>query len=68
MEEESIESWLHRLGFDDETVGFIEQDIDLNLLLVLSEPDLKETLQSMNLTLGKQLKIRQGIKDLKKRK
>lgn len=68
MEEERIESFLCRLGLGDKTEAFIEQDIELNLLLSLNEPDLKETLQQMNFTLGIQLQIRKGIKELKKRK
>lgn len=70
MDNETIESLLHRLNIDDSIDAFKQQDIDLDLLLELSEDDLKETLQDtkLKLTIGKQKKIILEIKKLKSRK
>lgn len=70
MDNETIESLLHRLNIDDSIDAFKQQDIDLDLLLELSEDDLKETLQEtkLKLTIGKQKKIILEIKKLKSRK
>lgn len=70
MDNETIESLLHRLNIDDSIDAFKQQDIDLDLLLELSEGDLKETLQEtkLKLTIGKQKKIILEIKKLKSRK
>lgn len=43
MDNETIESLLHRLKIDDSIDAFKQQDIDLDLLLEISEEDLKET-------------------------
>lgn len=59
---------LHRLGLDEYKEAFEEQELPLDLLLELSENDLKDTLRQMNLTLGKQLKICKEIKAIKLRK
>lgn len=70
MDNETIESLLHRLNIDDSIDAFKQQDIDLDLLLEMSEDDLKETLQEtkLKLTIGKQKKIILEIKKLKSRK
>lgn len=70
MDNETIESLLHRLNIDDSIDAFKQQDIDLDLLLEISEDDLKETLQDtkLKLTIGKQKKIILEIKKLKSRK
>lgn len=70
MDNETIESLLHRLNIDDSIDAFKQQDIDLDLLLEMSEDDLKETLQDtkLKLTIGKQKKIILEIKKLKSRK
>lgn len=65
MEKEDIESFLHRLGMDDDLEAFKSEDIDLDLLEELSDADLKTTLKDLNLTIGKQLKISKEIKALK---
>lgn len=70
MDNETIESLLHRLNIYDSIDAFKQQDIDLDLLLEMSEDDLKETLQEtkLKLTIGKQKKIILEIKKLKSRK
>lgn len=68
MDDETIESLLHRLNMDDSIDAFKEQDIDLELLLALSKEDLKDVLKEMKLTLGKQIKIFIEITNLKSRK
>lgn len=70
MDNETIESLLHRLNIDDSIDAFKQQDVDLDLLLEISEDDLKETLQDtkLKLTIGKQKKIILEIKKLKSRK
>lgn len=67
MEKETIESLLHRLELGDCTKTFIEQDLDLKLLLELSEDDLNDTLGNIKLTQGKKKKINQEIKAMKSR-
>lgn len=59
---------LHRLGMDDCKEAFEDNDIDLNLLLELSESDVIDTLRLMKLPIGKQLKMCQEIKAVKSRK
>lgn len=70
MDNETIESILHRLKMDDSIGAFQQQDIDLDLLLEISEEDLKDTLKETNLelTIGKQRKIALEIKKMKYRK
>lgn len=68
MDMETIQSFLRRLGLDDEVEKFEEEDITLDLLLDLSEKDLAETLKEMNLKIGKQMRIRKEIRDLNSRK
>lgn len=70
MDNETIESILHRLKIDDSIGAFQQQDIDLDLLLEMSEEDLKDTLKETNLklTIGKQRKIALEIKKMKSRK
>lgn len=67
MEKETIESLLHRLELGDCMETFIEQDLDLKLLLELSEDDFNDTLGSIKLTQGKKMKINQEIKAIKSR-
>lgn len=67
MDNETIESFLHRLDMDDSTDAFKQQDIDLDLLLELDEDDLKETLKELELTIGKKRKICLELKKLKSR-
>lgn len=68
MEDETIESFFHRLELDDKVEEFKEQDIDLCLLLELNETQLAETLSKMNLTIGKQMRIRKEIEKMKSQK
>lgn len=68
MDNETIESFLHRLKIDDSTDAFKQQDIDLDLLLELSEDELNETLKELELTIGKKKKICIEIRKLKSRK
>lgn len=67
MEKETIKSLLHRLELGDCTETFIEQDLDLKLLLELSEDDLNDILGNIKLTQGKKKKINQEIKAMKSR-
>lgn len=68
MDKETLESLLHRLQIDDCIYAFKEEDIDLDLLLELSEEELKDILVEMKFTIGKRLKILSGIKNFKSRK
>lgn len=68
MDKETLESLLHRLQIDDCIDAFKEEDIDLDLLLELSEEELKDILVEMKFTIGKRLKISSGIKNFKSRK
>lgn len=68
MDKETVQSFLHRLGFDDVVEKFEEEDITLDLLLDLSEMELAETLKEMNLKIGKQMRIRKEIRDMNSRK
>lgn len=68
MKNETVESLLHRHRMDNFIVAFREHDIDLNLLLELSESDLKDTLRDMNLPIGTRHKIKLEIKAMKSRK
>lgn len=68
MDTETIESLLHRLQIDDCIDAFKEEDINLDLLLELSEKELKDVLVEMKFTIGKRLKILSGIKNLQSRK
>lgn len=65
MEKETIKSFLHRFELDDKVDKFKEEDIDLDLLLTLSEDQLAEILKAMNISLGKQMQIRNAIKEMK---
>lgn len=67
MEKETVESLLHRLELGDCIEPFIKQDLNLNLLLELSEHDLNDTLGKIELTQGKKMKIHREIKDMKLR-
>lgn len=68
MGEETIESLLHRLGMDECYGEFREEELDLPILLDLNEDDLKDTLDNLDLSMGKALKIRKEIKEIKSRK
>lgn len=70
MDNESIESLLHRLKMDDSIAAFEQEDVDVDLLLELSEEDVKEILKEtkLNLTIGKQRKLNLEIKKIKSRK
>lgn len=67
MDKETIESLFYGLKMGDSLDAFKAQDIDLDLLLELSEEDLKDTLKEMKLTIGKQRKVCLGVKKLKSR-
>lgn len=68
MGEETVESLLHRLGLDECYGEFREEELDLALLLDLDEEDLKDTLDNLDLSMGKALKIRKEIKEIKSRR
>lgn len=61
---ETIETFLQSLGLETFVTSFLENDIDLKLLLDLPEPELKAMLIDMNLPIGSRYKIMQGIRNL----
>lgn len=53
---------------DDCKEAFNDNGIDLNVLLKMSESELRDTLRHMRLPIGKQLRMCQEIKAMKSRK
>lgn len=58
MAEESLESFLEKLGLEDTIYTFKKEDIDLDLLQTMTLEELKET----GLSLGKRKKILNALK------
>nr|XP_022297006.1 uncharacterized protein LOC111106572 [Crassostrea virginica] len=67
METETIETFLNNLGYGRFLDTFIENEVDLQLLLTLSENDRKETLKELVLPVGVRMKILHEIKLMKTR-
>lgn len=65
MESETIETLLHSLHLDKLITLFKENDIDLELLMDLSETELMGLLTNVHLTLGNRYKIAKKIQKIK---
>lgn len=65
MEIETIETLLQSLQLDKLITLFNENDIDLKLLMELSETELKTLLTEINLSLGKRYKIAKRLQKIK---
>lgn len=65
MERETIETLLQSLQLDMLITLFNENDIDLGLLMELSETELKDLLTEVNLTLGNRYKIANRLQKIK---
>lgn len=67
MENESIELFLEGIGEGRYKDLFKKNEIDLDLLMQLSENRLTETLTKLGLKLGTQMKILEKIESVKKK-
>lgn len=66
MESETIETFLRSLGLDILITSFKEHDIDVDLLMDLSDEELKDLLMNeMKVTTGNRYRITKGIQNLK---
>lgn len=65
MEKETLESFLRRLNIDVSIDKFKKEDIDLDLLKLLSEEELKWTLKEIGVSVGNQMKILKALKSRK---
>lgn len=66
MESETIETFLRSLGLDNLITSFKEHDIDVDLLMDLSDEELKDLLMNeMKVTTGNRYRIIKGIQNLK---
>lgn len=65
MESETIETLLQSLQLDKLIPVFNENDIDLELLMELSETELKELLTEVNLSIGHRYKIAKRLQKIK---
>ena len=61
-----ISTFLIDIGLSDFLKKFIAEDIDLSLMLQLSEKDMKELRTSLNISLGNMLRITNALKKYKK--
>lgn len=65
MESETIETFLRSLGLDNLITSFKEHDIDVDLLMDLSDEELKDLLMNeMKVTTGNRYRITKGIQNL----
>lgn len=62
---ETIETFLRSLGLEVLLPTFQDNDINLELLMDLPEPDVKNMLIEMNLSIGRRYKIMQKIRNMK---
>lgn len=65
MESETIETLLQSLQLDKLIPLFHENDIDLGLLMELSETELKELMTEMKLSLGNRYKISKRVQKIR---
>lgn len=65
MESETTETFLQSLQLDKLIPLFHELDIDLGLLMELSETELKELMTEMKLSLGNRYKISKRVQKIK---
>lgn len=61
-----ISNFLIDIGLSDFLKKFIAEDIDLSLMLQLSEKDMKELRTSLNISLGNMFRIKNELKKYKK--
>lgn len=62
---ETIETFLQSLGLENLVTPFKQNDIDLELLMELSDNELKEILIELNITIGNRCRIMRKIQKMK---
>lgn len=62
---ETIETFLQSLGLENLVTPFKKNDIDLELLMELSDNELKEMLIELNITIGNRCRIMRKIQKMK---
>lgn len=62
---ETIETFLQSLGLENLVTLFKKNDIDLELLMELSDNELKEMLIELNITIGNRCRIMRKIQKMK---
>lgn len=62
---ETIETFLQSLGLENLVTPFKKNDIDLELLMELSDNELKEILIELNITIGNRCRIMRKIQKMK---
>lgn len=65
MESKTTETFLRSLGLDNLTISFQENDVDFDLLMDLSDVELKDLLTEIQVSPGNRLRIAKGIKRFK---
>lgn len=63
---ETIETFLQSLGLENLVTPFKQNDIDLELLMELSDNELKEILIELNITIGNRCRIMRKIQKMKR--
>lgn len=62
---ETIETFLQSLGLENLVTLFKQNDIDMELLMELSDNELKEILIELNITIGNRCRIMRKIQKMK---
>lgn len=62
---ETIETFLQSLGLENLVTLFKKNDIDMELLMDLSDNELKEMLIELNITIGNRCRIMRKIQKMK---
>lgn len=62
---ETIETFLQSLGLENLVTPFKQNDIDMELLMDLSDNELKEMLIELNITIGNRCRIMRKIQKMK---
>lgn len=62
---ETIETFLQSLGLENLVTLFKQNDIDMELLMDLSDNELKEMLIELNITIGNRCRIMRKIQKMK---
>lgn len=65
MESKTIETFLRSLGLDNLTISFQENDVDFDLLMDLTDVELKDLLIEIQVSPGNRLRIAKGIERFK---
>lgn len=65
MESKTIETFLRSLGLDNLTITFQENDVGFDLLMDLTDAELKELLIEIQVSPGNRLRITKGIERFK---